>query len=252
MPLSRPAAILALLLAPAPLLAEGAAHDGAHWSYEGETGPEAWASLDPANAACATGTQQSPIDLAGAIKGEVGALRRDWAPGASWVAVNNGHTIQFNLAEGSEGGGLEIGNRRYELAQFHFHHPSEHAVDAAHSDMEVHFVHKAEDGALAVIGVMLTGGGGPGLLDALFQVAPAVEGEAPAGAADPSSLLPTEGGFYRYEGSLTTPPCTESVTWTVMTQPVAVSDQVVAAFATVFPNDARPIQPLNRRYLLLN
>lgn len=247
MTLARSALILSLAAAPGLLAAEGA-----HWSYEGETGPEAWASLDPANTLCSAGTQQSPIDLSHALHGELSEVVPDWSPETEWVVVNNGHTIQANVAEGSDAGHVEIDGKVYDLVQFHFHHPSEHAIDAAHTEMEVHFVHKAEDGALAVIGVMLTGGGQPGLVDTVLQVAPSVEGEAPAGAADPSALLPASGQYYRYQGSLTTPPCSETVTWTVMTDKVAVTDAAIAAFATVFPNDARPLQPLNRRYLLTN
>jgi len=247
MTLARSALILSLAFAPGVLAAEGA-----HWSYEGETGPEAWASLDPANKACAEGVQQSPIDLTAAIKGDLSEVKPHWSPSADWVAVNNGHTIQANLAEGSDAGYVEVEGKRYNLVQFHFHHPSEHAVDATHTDMEVHLVHKAEDGSLAVIGVMLTGGGQPGLTDALFHAAPSAEGEAPAGVLDPSTLLPVGGHFYRYHGSLTTPPCSEVVTWTVMTDKVAVSDTAIAGFSSVFPNDARPLQPLNRRFLLTN
>lgn len=245
----RAALSVALALAVAPQLL---AAEGAHWGYEGEAGPDAWASLDPANALCASGTQQSPIDLAGAVEGDLGELIHAWDTDAAWKVLNNGHTIQADPASGGSAGQLAIDGKVYDLVQFHFHHPSEHAVDAARTDLEVHFVHKAKDGALAVIGVMLTGGGQPGLADAIFAAAPRVEGEAPAGVGNPSSLLPRDGRYYRYQGSLTTPPCSESVTWTVMTAPVAVSDAAIAAFAAMFPNDARPIQPLNGRALLTN
>ena len=247
MTIARSALVLFLAVAPGLLAAEGA-----HWSYEGENGPEAWATLDSVNELCSAGTQQSPIDLSRTLPGELSEVVPVWSPETEWVVVNNGHTIQANVAEGSEAGHVEIDGKRYDLVQFHFHHPSEHAVDAAHTEMEVHFDHKAEDGALAVIGVMLTGGGEPGLVDAVLQVAPATEGEAPAGVADPSALFPVGGQYYLYQGSLTTPPCSETVTWTVMTEKVAVTDSAIKAFAAVFPNDARPIQPLNRRYLLTN
>jgi len=239
----------ALALAVLPSLS---AAEGKHWGYEGEAGPDAWATLDPANALCATGKQQSPIDLSGAMEGELGELSRAWAADTDWTVVNNGHTIQAAPADGEPAGQLDIDGKAYDLVQFHFHHPSEHAVDAARTDLEVHFVHKSQDGALAVIGVMLTGGGEAGLVDHLLAAAPAAEGEAEAGVGDPASLLPPDGRYYRYQGSLTTPPCSESVTWTVMTQPVAVSDEAIAAFAAIFPNDARPLQPLNARALLTN
>ena len=239
----------ALALAVLPHLA---AAEGAHWGYDGDVGPDAWATLDPANATCAKGLQQSPIDLSGAVQGELGDLARVWAADTDWTVVNNGHTIQAAAPEGQSAGQLTIDGKVYDLLQFHFHHPSEHAVDAARTELEVHFVHKAQDGALAVVGVMLTGGGEKGLLDQILAVAPVAEGEAPGGVADPSTLLPADGHYYRYQGSLTTPPCSESVTWTVMTQPVAISDEAIGAFAALFANDARPLQPVNDRTLLTN
>ena len=239
----------ALALAVLPQLS---AAEGAHWGYEGEAGPDAWATLDPANALCATGKQQSPIDLSGAVQDDLGGLSRVWAADTDWTVLNNGHTIQAAPAHGQPAGQLTIDGKVYDLVQFHFHHPSEHAVDAARTDLEVHFVHKAQDGALAVVGVMLTGGGDKGVLDQILAVAPVAEGEVPGGVADPSTLLPADGHYYRYQGSLTTPPCSESVTWTVMTQPVAVSDEAIGAFGALFANDARPLQPVNDRTLLTN
>nr|WP_281282902.1 carbonic anhydrase family protein [Rubellimicrobium rubrum] len=238
---------MAFLLAPQALWAEGA-----HWAYDGDAGPDAWAALDPANALCAKGAHQSPIDLSGAMHGDVAASAPVWASDTDWTAINNGHTVQAAPAHGGAAGQIEIAGKTYDLVQFHFHHPSEHAVDAAHTEMEVHFVHKAADGALAVIGVMLTGGGAVGPVDAVLAAAPIHEGEAPAGIADPSALLPAGGLFDRYEGSLTTPPCSEAVTWTVTTEKMAVSDEASAAFSAMFPNDARPLQPLNDRELLIN
>ena len=113
-------------------------------------------------------------------------------------------------------------------------------------------MHKAANGALAVIGVMLTGGGAAGPVGAVLAAAPACEGEAPAGVADPSALLPADGHVCRYEGPLTRPPCSGSVTWTALTGKMAVSDEASAAFSAMVPNDARPLQPLNDRDLLID
>lgn len=241
------AALLVLVAAPGALPAEGPP-----WSYGGPTGPEAWGLLDPAYEACATGREQSPVDLVGAVPAALGELVPAWAPGAEWVVVNDGQTIRADLAEGITGGHLEIEGKVYDLVQFRFHHPSEHAVDSRRSEMEVQFVHRAGDGSLAVLGVLLTGGGAPGLVERLFQAAPVAEGEASVGAADPRALLPASGGYFRYQGSLTTPPCSETVTWTVMAEPLAITDAAVQAFAAIFPDAARPLQPLHRRYVLSN
>ncbi|MEY9833609.1 carbonic anhydrase [Sinorhizobium fredii] len=132
------------LLAACPLCVKTAyAAEGVHWSYEGEEGPEHWGSLSKENGACSAGSQQSPIDITGAIKADIPDLATDWKSGGT--ILNNGHTIQVKAA----GGTLKRGHKTYELVQYHFHAPSEHLVDGKNFPMEVHFVHKhAETGAL--------------------------------------------------------------------------------------------------------
>jgi carbonic anhydrase len=239
----------AILSATAWVMTLGLAHaEGeVHWSYEGPGGPDHWAEISKEAGACAVGVEQSPIDLTHGIGADAPAVTLDWAAGAEWSVVNNGHTIQVN---GTAAGKMTIDGKDYDLLQFHFHHPSEHAIDGQHSPMEVHFVHKSSDGALAVLGVMLVGGGNQGPMDAIMQAAPQAQGEAPLGALDLAAFLPDMPGFYRYAGSLTTPPCSEIVLWTVMRDPVAVSDASLSAFATLFPMNARPLQAVNRRFIL--
>jgi len=227
--------------------AKTSAHPG-HWSYGGEGGPEHWGELAPENSPCATGIQQSPIDLSGAMPASVEAPKPHWVPARGGMIVNNGHTIQVDI---SSGGGVTLGGKDYTLKQFHFHHPSEHTIDGKQFPLEVHFVHAAKDGDLAVIGVMLAEGSNNPNLDAIWATAPGKEGKAAvAFEIDVAKFLPEASGAFRYEGSLTTPPCSETVHWTVMAAPQSASSSQIAAFSTLFPWNARPVQPLNRRYVL--
>lgn len=226
----------------------GAEHDAAHWSYAGATGPEHWGELAEANLACAIGHQQSPVDLAHPVAAAAPAPHIDWRPARATSIVNNGHTVQVNLADA---GGVTIEDRLYRLTQFHFHHLSEHVVGGYAYPMEAHFVHAADDGRLAVIGVFIEEGDALALMDALWNAAPAHEGEAALSAiVDARVFLPADRAAYRYQGSLTTPPCTEIVDWTVFAAPVSASAAQIETFARAFPDNARPAQPLHRRYVL--
>lgn len=223
-------------------------HGGApHWSYEGGDGPKYWGDLAQDFALCSEGSEQSPINLDQEIAAYADPVQLFWNSGAEWTVANNGHTIQVNTPNG---GLMTVSGKDYELLQFHFHAPSEHAINGKRSPMEVHFVHKAHDGALAVVGVMLTGGGTNTLFDAVMSAAPRVVGESPVGLRDPNTLLPSDEGFYRYQGSLTTPPCSETVLWTVMNTPVRVSDAQIEAFMDLYEMNARPLQEANRRFIL--
>jgi carbonic anhydrase len=217
-----------------------------HWSYTGEGGPEHWSEIATANALCSSGSQQSPVDLGGAIpasaKGPAGA----WKAVRGGAVINNGHTIQVDV----EGGSLMLDGVSYSLKQFHFHHPSEHTIDGKHFPLEVHLVHAAANGQLAVVGVMFEEGEANPALDPVWATAPGREGKAQvAFEIDPAKLV-TSGAAYRYEGSLTTPPCSETVRWTVMAKPQTASKAQINAFAALFPDNARPVQQLNRRYVL--
>src|SRR5436190_6811046 len=132
----------------------GFAAEGAHWSYEGSTGPAKWGDLDDASKVCGIGSQQSPINIGGTVKSRLPQLKIDWAKRPDTI-VNNGHTIQLNFAEGSS---LKLEGATYKLLQMHFHRPSEHQIGGKNFPMEAHFVHRADSGALAVIGVLLTTG----------------------------------------------------------------------------------------------
>lgn len=236
-------------LALCPLCAPaGFAAEHAHWGYEGEVAPNRWGDLDAANKACAIGSQQSPIDINGAIGADLAPLDIKWGNRADTI-VNNGHTIQLNFAEGST---LTRGDTTYKLLQVHFHRPSEHLINGKPFPMEAHFVHRAESGAIAVLGVLIAGGGSHETFSKIIASMPAEEG--PAVKADPTinpqALLPAKLGYYRYEGSLTTPPCTEIVDWLLLTDYITVSTEDILAFAKLYPMNARPVQSDNRRFVL--
>ncbi len=217
-----------------------------NWTYEGETGAGNWGELDPSFAVCAEGAQQSPVDLAGPIPAGAGTLEIEWEPAEAHL-VDNGHAIQVDVADGSA---ITLESRRFSLLQFHFHLPSEHTVDGDRFPMEVHFVHQAEEGDLAVIGVFVGTGDSHPAVQRIWDAIPG-SGEPPATLPelDPRTLLPEEPGYFRYAGSLTTPPCSEVVSWLVMTEPISVSQAQADAFAAHAMN-ARPVQALNRRFIL--
>jgi len=226
----------------------GFAAEGTHWSYEGGAGPAKWGDLEAANQACSIGSQQSPIDIGPTIKSQLPTLKLSWGRSADTI-VNNGHTIQLNFAEGST---LKLGDTTYKLLQVHFHRPSEHLIHGKNFPMEAHFVHRADSGGLAVVGVMLAEGKPNATFGKIVASMPATEGPAVKAdaAINPNGLLPAKLGYYRYPGSLTTPPCSEVVEWLVLSEPMQVAASDVAGFAKLYPMNARPAQKDNRRYVL--
>jgi len=238
------------LLGFCPLCASRAfAAEDAHWSYEGDAGPARWGALAKDNVACSAGSQQSPLNIVGAIKADLPDLRIEWLKDSGRI-VNNGHTIQLNAPPG---GRLTAGDVVSELVQFHFHAPSEHRVDGQLFPMEAHFVHsKANGDGLGVLGVFLVEGKpNPtfALLADAFPKQAGAEAPAPAGA-DPRDLAPASLKYWKYEGSLTTPPCSEVVDWWVCSDPVEVAKADIAKFTALYSMNARPVQDAARRLIL--
>lgn len=225
----------------------GFAAEGTHWSYEGESGPDHWGAMGPDNAACSVGSQQSPLDISGAVKADLPEIAIAWNAGEGKI-VNNGHTIQINAAAGSK---LTRGDRTYELLQFHFHTPSEHKVDGKAFPMEVHFVHKnADTGTLGVLGVFIKPGADNAAFAGLAEAFPAEAGKEAAIGIDPRGLLPGKLGYWAYEGSLTTPPCSEIVDWMVAMEPIEVAAADIEKFTALYAMNARPTLAPNRRFIL--
>ncbi len=231
-----------------PLCAPHGFAADAHWSYQGVDGPANWGDLDAANRVCSAGGQQSPIDIGDTIRAQLTPLKITWDKRADTI-VNNGHTIQLNLGDSSI---LGYGGTNYRLLQFHFHHPSEHLIGGKSFAMEVHFVHANAAGSLAVIGVLMATGRANAVFNKIVSTMPDKEGPAVKAdpAINPNGLLPAKLGYYRYSGSLTTPPCSETVDWLLLTDPIQVADADVARFAKLYPMNARPVQKANRRFVL--
>ena len=241
--------ILSSLLASSSALCAQHAKSTAHWSYSGATGPTHWASLSPTFEMCRAGREQSPVDITRTTAMALEPIRFDYHPVPLHV-INNGHTIQVTYSPGSA---ITVGGQRYVLQQFHFHHPSEEQIHDRGTDMVVHLVHADSAGHLAVVAVLLRSGASHPLIQEIWAHLPAgVEQEAdvPGTTIDASRLLPTDHGYYTFAGSLTTPPCSEHVTWIVMKQPVEISADQIRTFSRLYPHNARPIQRLNGREVL--
>ena len=225
---------------------EEAAHDDApHWTYEEAA---RWQELSEEFSACGEGTQQSPIDLTGAVGLDLPNAILDYVP-ADATVIDNGHTVQVNVPEA---GTLELDGKTYAFAQFHFHAPSEHTVDGDHWPMEWHFVHKAEDGSLAVLGVLVEEGPAWQPFDIIIESLPFEENieDKVYGQVDIAAFLPELTAAYRYDGSLTTPPCSEGVEWSVLQGTITMSTEQMEAFTSRFSEaNNRPVQPINDREL---
>jgi len=218
----------------------------AHWDYEGEMGPENWGKEFPT---CGKGKSQSPLNIKGPFEKVRFNVVPDYKPGPLKI-VNNGHTIQVNVAPGSK---IRIDGKAFDLVQFHFHRPSEEHINGKPSAMVIHFVHKNDSGELAVLGVLLQEGNENPGIKTLWSHAPPKEGPevAPDNVAfNPGNLLPRELEFFHYDGSLTTPPCTEKVKFYILKTQVNISKEQITQFP--FKMNARPIQPLNERKIFTN
>jgi carbonic anhydrase len=219
------------------------------WSYEGAKGPAHWAELDTDYAACSAGREQSPVDIAGATKTALPALHFAYTNGPVRI-INNGYTaVRVNYPRGN-GNFLTIGGARYELTQFHFHHPSEEYVHGKPYAMAAHLMHVSSDGKVLGVAVLLRAGAPNATVQRLWDHMPPTAGaehEVVGLDVDPSALLPRELGYFTYSGSQTAPPCTEGVTWIVLKTPMEVSAAQIQKFARLYPHDVRPVQPLNGR-----
>lgn len=221
---------------------------GAHWGYQGDTGPAHWGDLAPEFHTCKTGKSQTPIDIVGAVDVDLPPINFNYV-NTTLALVNNGHTIKANYGEGSS---IAVDGKTYQLLQFHFHSLSENKVEGEYFPLEAHLVHQAADGSLAVVAVLFEEGDANPLLERLWGYTPVKVGSTTTVATasiNVSDLLPESADYYSFTGSLTTPPCTEGVKWMVLQNPVSIAPAQIAKFRSFF-NDhetKRPIQPLNGR-----
>jgi len=250
--MKKPLTLIAAALALGTTLAAHA-EGTPHWTYDGHGGAAHWAELDKSFETCKLGRHQSPIDIVTkGVKpaaGDVKPVAFAYAAGAGEV-VNNGHTIQVNLPAS---GAITLDGTEYKLLQFHFHTPSEEKVDGKAYPLVAHLVHKSAEGKLAVVAVLFKQGRENATLKPVFARLPAKEGDKVAleGTIDVGALLPADHAYFSFPGSLTTPPCSEEVRWQVLKTPVEISGTQLAAFRKLYRMNARPVQPLNERQVVL-
>jgi len=225
------------------------ASEASHWSYEGDSGPEQWGALSTEFGTCSTGKNQSPINLEKFTEGHLSRFERRYQSGPA-VIENNGHTIQVNTQPGSH---IMVDNTRFELKQFHFHSPSENQIEGKSFPLEMHLVHQDEQGNLAVVAVMFETGRSNPLIAEIWNEMPKKAGESIelTNPVNAQGVLPSSSQYYRFNGSLTTPPCTEGVRWLVMKKPLDMSEQQVKQFtSTIHSPNNRPVQPVNARLVV--
>ena len=231
-----------------------------HWSYSGEDGPEHWGSLSPVYAACGQGHSQSPVDLGASVTDGKISMELDYKTTSLMIAhhelvddiIDNGHTIQITAQPGSS---LKLGDKVYQLKQFHFHTPSEHTLDGKHLPMEMHMVHQSDDSRLAVVGVLIEEGAANKNIAKIIPYLPNTPGESNHLADVHIELnfqIPANREAYHYSGSLTTPPCSENVEWLVLKEKLKFSAEQIKAFSSRMHNNGRPVQPLYDRKIVVD
>jgi len=231
-------------------------HHAVHWGYGQDDGPGQWSSLNPDWSICTNGSAQSPIDVRNAQdSSELAGLALEMPEASVRVirqehvlhALDNGHTIQVNVDAGDT---LTIGDQSFDLRQYHFHSPSEHTVDGEHYPMEMHLVHTSSAGELAVIGVFIEEGEHNAAFEPVWSNMPTEPGTETLiehVQVNIDDMLPSDTASWRYQGSLTTPPCSEGVRWIVLKTPIQLDAAQVKQFQDVFTGNNRPTQPLNDR-----
>jgi carbonic anhydrase len=243
----------------APPHEQGSEAHEVHWGYEGEEGPEHWADLSEDFSLCRDGTEQSPIDLTGATPVDGVSLERRLGESVLTVnqratvmdIVDNGHTVQVTNDVPMS---LALDGKLFELVQYHFHAPSEHTMDGEHAPLEAHFVHKSAAGELAVVGILVEQGEYDVLWEPVLSALPDGPGDdrhLEGLDLDMSEFRRLPKHFYRYQGSLTTPPCSEGVSWVVMAGKRQISQEQMTEIRSHLHDNNRPVQPLNERTLQL-
>ncbi len=224
-------------------------HKGGHWGYSGDTGPAHWGSLKEDYFICGAGKTQSPVNISGTIPAKLDAIAFSYEASPLKI-LNNGHTIQINYAPGSS---ITVDDIRFDLLQFHFHSPSEHEINSQSYALEGHFVHKDKDGNLAVVGVMFEEGAANPVIDFLWQNLPQEVNKEMVSEntwINGEDLLPKNRNYFRYSGSLTTPPCSEGVRWLVIKEPLTISKTQVDKFVALVGQNNRPVQHTHARKVM--
>ncbi len=219
------------------------------WGYTGDTAPEKWGYIQGAEK-CGQSKSQSPINIVNTkvkLNGKLPAPKFNYSLGDVKDIVDNGHSLQFDFKEGSY---MEFEGTKYMLIQFHAHEESEHTIDGVRYPLELHFVHKSAAGKIIVVGVMVKEGEENSYFEKLkvFKSLAKNAKEDTDIAFDPEKMYPTNKAYYTYEGSLTTPPCSDQVTWIVFKNPITMTEGEIEDVAKHLPkSNNRPVQPINGR-----
>ena len=223
--------------------------EAAHWGYTGSEGPEQWGCLSDEYRPCSEGVEQSPVNITECVQVEGTDIALSYS-GSAIAARNNGHTVYLDFPAGSV---LAAGGSRYELQGVHYHSPGEHQVNGESFAAELHLVHQDADGNLAVVGSLFRlGMAASPLVEALLDAAPETVGStALQDGPSAADYVPGSLNYFGYDGSLTTPPCSEGVRWIVMQSVGTVSEAQVERLRTLTggPNN-RPVQPIGEREIL--
>lgn len=224
-----------------------------HWGYTGHEAPQNWGELSPDYSTCKNGRSQSPINISKDGVVATSGLEKiefNYKTDAAEV-INNGHTIQVNIKDGSS---IKIDGIVFNLKQFHFHTPSENMIEGKSFPLEAHFVHASKDGELAVVALMFEEGKENKILSKVWDKMPhTASSKATCGLPSNmmNEMLPSDKSYFRFNGSLTTPPCSEGVRWFVLKNYATISKEQIKEFFDIFGHENnRPVQPLNARKVM--
>ncbi|MEI7430564.1 MAG: carbonic anhydrase family protein [Betaproteobacteria bacterium] len=212
------------------------------WSYEGNSGPDNWSKLRPEYAVCASGRRQSPIDIRDGFAVDLEPIQFSYRP-SSFRVVDSGKSLLVL----TYGGGLSLLGKSYVLTQIQFHRPSEFSVAGKNFPMDAQLTHRAEDGQLAVVTVLLEKGAENPIIQMALNNLPLEKGGdvvAPGQNIDVERLLPSSQRYFAFMGSMTVPPCSENVLWLVLKQPQQISPEQLDIFERLYKPNARPLQPV--------
>lgn len=218
------------------------------WDYRGSTGPDHWGELSASYLLCKTGKRQSPVDIdQTAAGGKLLPLRFHYKKGEAELRYN-GRALSV-LAQ-NRGIGLDVEGERYDFVRMDVHAPSQHKISGLPYDLELSFLHKDASGRWVIVNVLVEEGVQNAGLEGLVALLPLRGDSAELASFDPEALLPQKRTYYRYDGSLTTPPCSEGSVQLVMTRAIEASSRQVDALVGVLGFNSRPVQALNGRKVL--
>ncbi|XP_022143912.1 alpha carbonic anhydrase 7-like [Momordica charantia] len=227
-----------------------------------DKGPGHWGKLKKEWEACNNGDLQSPIDLTSQrvkIIPKLGELNRSYYP-CNATIKNRGHDISIYWV--GNAGSILVNGVVYDLQQSHWHSPSEHSINGVRYDLELHMVHLSSDpnvkNKIAVVGQLYKIGPPDPFLSQLGRDISGMidqKHEKKVGVMNPADIKFGGRKYYRYLGSLTVPPCTEGVIWTMNKKIRTVSREQVKLLREAVHDyaefNARPLQPLNSRHIHL-